>query len=337
VKIGKKAVSAGNPAFIIAEVASAHGGDAEACRELAKKAGQAGADAVKFQVFRAGELVASTDKRFGTFSKIELSGGEWKKTISSAKKLGIEVLADVFDEESLELMDSLGVSAFKIHSTDLENPRLISQVAEKRKPVLLSTGGATPEEIRGAISTIKSHGNNGIILIHGFQNYPTRVEDTNLRMLQALKNDFGLDAGYHDHVDAESPLALVLPCMAVAMGACVLEKHITLNRSLKGYDYQSALNPDEFGKMVKLVREAEASLGSGPQGLTEAEKQYRASTRRSIVAARDIPAGAAISSKMLAFKRSEPGLPPSEASKLEGKKAKALIKKDELVTWVKLS
>lgn len=336
VKIGKQTIGEGRPVFIAAEIASAHGGEIEICKSLVERVSKTGADAIKFQKFSCDELAVPTWRGYDDLKKIELTEDEWGEIIRYAKKFDWEILADVFDERSCDLMDNLGAAAFKIHSTDLSNPYLISYVAKNHKPILLGVGGATLEEIRGAANIIKSAGNDDIILIHGFQSYPTQVPDTNLRLIQTLKNTFGLNVGYHDHVNAESELAIILPSAAVALGASVIEKHITPNRSLRGYDYHSALNPDEFERMVKNIREVEKSFGSGTHEFSAAEKEYRETVRKNIVARIDMPPGTSISPNMLAFKRSKPGLPPSEAEKIIGKKTKVYIKKDEIITRDKL-
>lgn len=337
IKIGKKVIGAPHPIFIIAEIASAHQGEVELCKNLVKNASETGADAIKFQKFICDELIVPTDPRHETLKKIEMNKDNWREIIRYAKKFDCEILTDVFDERSADLMDELGVAAFKIHSTDLTNPYLISHVAQMKKPILLATGGSTLEEIGNAIKTAKSCGNEDIILVHGFQGYPTRVEDAALRFIQTLKTTFGINVGYHDHTDAESELALFLPCMSVAFGATIIEKHITLDRSAKGFDYYSALHPDEFKRMIENIRAIERSLGSGRGEFSDAERSYRDSVKKNIVARANIPPMTVITMDMLAFKRSEPGLPPSEAGKIVGKKAKTPIKKNEIITWDKLS
>ncbi len=317
--MGENSDRQGVPARVIVEIASAHEGDAALCKKLVEESARTGADGIKFQIFSADELMVSTDSRHEIFSKIELTPQEWEDVISLAKQTGLEVLADVFDEQSFGLASRLGVSTFKIHSTDLTNPDLIAKVAKRGRPILLSTGGGTEEEIQEAIELISSCGNSDITLIHGFQNYPTLLEDTNLKAMESLRKRYGLRVGYHDHVDAETELALVLPSIAAAMGAVMIEKHITPDRSKKGYDYQSALNPNEFKEMVSRLRESEKSFGDGSLDLREAEKKYREATRKNIVAREKIPEGAVIERSMLAFKRSEPGLQPSEVGKVLGK------------------
>ncbi len=335
VKIGKKFVGENNPVLIVAEIASAHQGNPETCKELVREIARSGADAVKFQKFVAEELVVSGPKQ-EHFKKIELADDEWREIISIARKSGLEVMADVFDERSCDLMDGLGVSAFKIHSTDLSNPYMVSHVAEKKKPILLGVGGGKPEEIKNAIDVARSRGCKEIVLIHGFQAYPTKLKDTNLKLIPTLKEKFGLNVGYHDHVDAESDLALHMPCISVAYGASLVEKHVILSRREKGLDYQSALTPEEFKKMVKNIREFEKAVGSGKFEFSDAEKKYREEVRKNIVARVEMPAGTTIRIEMLAFKRSKPGLSPLEASKVIGKKTRVKIEKDEVISREKL-
>ncbi|HID60617.1 MAG TPA: N-acetylneuraminate synthase [Hadesarchaea archaeon] len=337
IRIGKKMIGEGQSTFIIAEIASAHQGDLGLLTELIDKVHNTGADAVKFQKFITEELVTPSGPRYENFKRIEFTEKTWGRVLDSACKFKWEILADVFDEKSCDFMDELGVSAFKIHSTDLTNPYMTSHTAKKGKPILLSTGGSTMKEIENAIEMIKSHGNHDIILVHGFQAYPTLIEDTNLKMIPKLKRIFNLNVGFHDHVDAEHELATFLPCLAVTMGASVIEKHVTLERESKGLDYESSLTPEEFKKMVQNIRNTEKILGSGEFELSDAMKKYRDEVKKNIVARVDIPAESKIELHMLAFKRSAPGLPPSEAVKIIGKRTKTSIKKDEIITWDKLS
>lgn len=336
VKIGRKVVGEGKPVFVVAEIASAHQGKPEVCKDLVKRVGQTGADAVKFQKFKPEELVVSGSRQ-EHFKRIEMTEEDWRGIISVARKHRWEILSDVFDEESCDFMDEMGVSAFKIHSSDLSNPYLISHVADKGKPLLLGTGGARLEEIKNAVKIAKSRENGKIILIHGFQAYPTKLENTNLRLMGELEEEFGLNVGYHDHIDAESELALFLPSVAVAFGATLIEKHVILDRKGKGLDYQSALTPSEFKRMIENIRDFEKTLGSGKFEFSAAEKKYRLEVRKNIVAKVDIPAGVKIDLSMLAFKRSKPGLAPSEAKKIIGQRVKKDIKKDEVIGWEKLT
>ncbi|RLG57819.1 MAG: N-acetylneuraminate synthase [Hadesarchaea archaeon] len=336
VKIGNTIVGDDQPTFIIAEVASAHQGNIEIFKEIIEKIGRAGANAIKFQKFITDELIVPERPRYQSFKKIEFTEEQWREVFEKARKFRWEILSDVFDEKSCDFMDELGVSAFKIHSTDLTNPYMLSYVAKKGKPILLGTGGGTLEEIKKAVQMIKSNGNTDIVLIHGFQAYPTKLEDTNLRLITKLKETFGLITGFHDHIDAEDELATVFPCLALTLGASVIEKHVILERESKGLDYESSLTPEEFKKMVKLIRRIEKSLGSGKFELSNAERKYKEEVKRNIVARSNIPAGTKIEFEMLAFKRSEPGLSPSETSKVIGKRAKVDIKKDEPITEEKL-
>ncbi len=336
IQIGEKIIGEGKSVYIIAEIASAHGGDAKKCKQLVKAAYKSGADAVKFQKFKVEELMVPSHPQYKHFRELELPEEEWIDIIECAKQYKLHVLADVFDKQSADFMDEMGALAFKIHSTDLLNPELISHVAKKKKPVLLGTGGHTLEEIKQAIKETTAQGNEKIILVHGFQGYPTQLQDLNLRFLFTLKNNFGKEVGYHDHVDADGEYALVIPCLAIAMGASTIEKHITLNRQERGPDYYSALNPNEFKLMVQNIRNLEKALGTGEAIISPAEAEYREKVVKRIVAKRKISMGETIDISMITFKRAEKGLLPIEFHSIVGKKAKTTIMENEAITWEKL-
>jgi N,N'-diacetyllegionaminate synthase len=243
----------------------------------------------------------------------------------------------VFDIPSLELMDRPEVKGYKLHLTNLANPDMLASIAKLAKPVFLATGGAKLEEIRTAIDTLKSNGNGDIILMHGYQAYPTRLEEVNLRLMSQLKELFHLPVGFLDHVDGGTEMALIVPLAALAFGACVIEKHITLDRSLKGRDYFSSLDPPQFQLLMNHIREVEKTFGRGAFSLSSEELKYRQEVMKNIVAAIPIPRGTEISASMLAFKRSSPGLSPVEAPNLSGKVARIDIAKDEVITWEKVA
>ncbi len=246
VSIGPRRVGEGEPVFVLAEVASAHQGEPEQVSKLALAAKEAGADGVKFQLFRSEELLAPTDPKMEVFRQIELPIAEWEKRLDEAGALGVPVLADVFDRTSLELGERRGVDAYKVHSTDMENPEFIREVAATGKPLLLSTGGCGLGDVEAALEIARTEGNEQVILLHGVQNFPTRVEDSHLRFIATLKATFGHPVGFLDHVDGGSPMARTLPALAVAFGADLIEKHMTLDRGLKGFDYESSFEPSDF-------------------------------------------------------------------------------------------
>lgn len=324
-KIGDRPIGAGAPAFILAEVASAHQGEAVQALALANSARDSGAEGVKFQLFRAAQLVAPNDPNRSTFDQIELSIEDWEHVLGEVASLGLPTFADVFDRESLALGERAGIAAYKIHSTDMENPEFIRAVAATGKPTLLSTGGCGLGAVESAIAVGKTEGNDNLMLLHGVQNFPTRASDSHLRFISTLKQTFGLPVGFLDHVDGGTTTALMLPALAVAFGADLVEKHVTLNRSAKGFDYESALEKDRFRAMVELIREAEAAFGEPKSNLGASAEAYHRVMRRAVLARTELRAGEPLDKEHLAFLRNETGLAPYEASRLVGRKPRADI------------
>ena len=326
IKIEKKVIGEKSPAFVIAEAANSHEGSLETAKKLIRAAADAGADAVKFQKFVVEELLVSTHSDFHLFKSLQLKEEEWKELFDWGRELGIIVFADVFDIPSAEFMASLSVPAYKIHSTDLSNPDLLKHVASKGKPIFLGVGATYLDEIEKALALL----HKDVVLVHGFQAFPTRIEETNFEFLKTLRERFQCLVGFMDHVDGSDELAKILPLVALGYGACVLEKHITLNRSEKGIDHESALNPDEFQKFVRLVRKVERAIGTGENSFSENEEHYRLKTKKSIVARRDIKAGEVVKYDMLAFRRARRGMPPMEAHKVLGTTVPKAMKKDDI-------
>jgi N,N'-diacetyllegionaminate synthase len=326
VKVGKVLVGGAVPAFVIAEIASAHEGSIDIMKGLVKSAADSGADAVKFQIFKAENLVFRTHPKFNAFGEIEFSEEQWKEILGYAKGLGLEIIVDVFDEWGIDVADSFA-SGYKVTSATLSEPGLVGKVACKQKPVFIGVGGSTLKETEKAIGVIRERGNDKILLLHGFQAFPTKVEDTNLNLIKELKNMFGLPVGFADHIDAETRLATVLPVVSLGFGASVIEKHITPDRSRKGRDYYSALNPDEFAGMVGLIREAEKARGCGVHGLSSSEMEYREKMKKYMVASKHLKKGEVIGEGSFVFRRAtEPGLLPSDAQKIIGKRVKRSLK-----------
>ena len=336
VRIGNKFIGDGEPVFAIAEVAASHEGSLEQAKRLLEVSQEVGADAVKFQVFRADELVVASHPMYHTFKELEFSPEQWLELLDYSRKLGIIFLADVFDIPSLELMDRPGVKGYKVHLTNIANPHMLTSIAKTAKPVFLATGGAKPDEIKTAINTLKSSGNSDVILMHGYQAYPTKLEEVNLRLMSKLKELFHLPVGFLDHVDGGTEIAIIVPIVAIAYGASVIEKHLTIDRSLKGRDYFSSLEPSQFQLLMNYIREVEKTFGKGNFSLSQEELKYRREVMKNIVAATPIPRGTEVSPAMLAFKRSSPGLSPAESPNLLGRTTKVDIEKDEVITWEKV-
>ncbi|MBZ0156312.1 MAG: N-acetylneuraminate synthase family protein [Alphaproteobacteria bacterium] len=326
VKIGDRTVGEGHPLLLIAEAANAHEGDFEKALQLVHAAADAGADAVKFQRFRAERLVTKGDPKLAHFKALEFDDTRWKGLITAARDRGLLFLADLFYEEAVEEMLSLGIDAVKIHSTDIANPRMLQALKGKGLPVLLSTGGSTPEEIGRALALLSPA---EAVLMHGFQGFPTGIDDLHLRRMTTLKERYRLPVGLQDHVAGDSPLCPLIPFIAMGMGAAVVEKHITLDRSKKGIDYYSSLNPGEFRDMVSRIREAERAMGSNSMSMGENERTYRKRMKKFIVASKDLEKGKPVPPAALDFKRVGEGITPALADRISGRVLRRSVAADE--------
>lgn len=340
IKIGNRLIGDGEPVFIIAEVGVNHNGDIGIAKKLVDIAEDAGADAVKFQVFKAEKVVIrnaekakyqkettdSEESQYGMIKKLELTREAFKELSDYANKIGIMFLASPFDKESVDLLEEIDVPAFKVGSGELTNFPILKYIASKRKPIILSTGMATLIEIKEAIGIIKEQGVDDIIILHCITNYPVKIEDVNLRAIQTLRAAFKLPVGFSDHT-----LSITIPATAVALGACVIEKHFTLNRDLPGPDHRASLEPHELREMIKTVKDVEKALGNGTKKPTPEEEEIKKVARRSIVAKVEIPKGTVITDDMLDFKRPGVGIEPKYLNKVIGKRAKRDIQPDELI------
>lgn len=289
---------------IIAEVANAHQGNPKIALELALRALDAGADAVKFQVYFAHELLVRNHPRFEHFKNQAFSRDDWRVLIPTIKARGGKVYCDVFGIDALATAIEFGADGFKIHSSDLGNQPLLRAIASLPSTcIFLSVGGSTIREIAYAIDQIGV--NHRPVLLHGFQSYPTELEHSTLKRIRWLGEIFGdcADMGYQDHLDGGDPFSITLPLLAIAAGASVIEKHITLNRSNKGVDYYSSIEPSDFSHFVAEVRKTEVALGFHPERFSEAERIYRKTVKKHWVAAHDLPAGKILTPSDLNMKR----------------------------------
>lgn len=331
-KLGARDVGEGQPCFVLAEVASAHGGSADEALRMLEAAFKMGADGIKFQLFKAELLVVRRHPQRKDFDQIELNDKEWRRVLRAAKGSGLALLVEAFDRPSLELALAEEAEAFKVHTTDMENPEFIRAVGGAGRPVLFATGGVPEDAVRAALDLV---GAAPVGLLHGYQTFPTPIEEIRYRELQAWKERYRVPVGFLDHTDGGSAFALVAPALAVAHGADLVEKHFTLDRSRKGFDYQSSLNPEDFYRMVELLRQAERARADGQSGEPEGARRYHRLMARSIVAAGLVPRGAALTAELLAFKRTdprfEPGFAPRDAHRLIGRRAARPIQADEVL------
>lgn len=340
IKIQNKTISRHSPAFIIAEAGVNHNGSIENCFKLIDAAVWAGANAVKFQTFITENLVIPealkasyqiettgvNETQYDMLKKVELTFGYHLQIVEYCKKKGIIFLSTPFDSESVDLLEKLEILAYKVSSADITNLPLLNYISTKNKPVLLSTGMSTLGEIEEALSVIRKHDNNEVVLLHCTSNYPTEYADANLKAIQTLGIAFGLPIGYSDHtMGIEASLA------AVALGAKVIEKHFTLDRKLPGPDHKASLEPDEFRLMVNSIRNIEMAMGDGIKRCMLSEENVKSAARKSIVIAKNIPEGTILKEDMLAIKRPGTGLSPKLLPYLIGRKTRIFLKKDAIL------
>jgi len=334
IRIGHKWIGEGHPTFVIAEMACGHEGKFDLAKKMIKIAADAKADAIKFHIESTEDYIVPQHEDYEISKKLQFTRKEWERLFRYAKKGGLITVSMPNDVPSVRIARENNSEGYHIHSANLSDMRLIKEIAKSKKPVFVGVGASTSKEITRAIKAIKSEGNKDVVLMHGFQAYPTKIEDNHLRFLKWLKEEFGLHIGFADHMDGESKLCGVLPLLAIPYGAVVLEKHFTINRKLKLIDYQSAMNPDEFKDFIRNVRLIEKALGSYlPHKLSKDELKYRRLVKKNIVAAKDVKKGEKITKESIAFKRSKPGISPLEADKVIGRTAKRDIKKNENIGW----
>ena len=330
--LGTRGVGEGHPCFVLAEVASAHGGSVDTALKMLEAAFKMGADGIKFQLFRSELLVVRRHPGRKDFDQIELTPKEWTKVLRAARASGLALLVEAFDPPSLALAAEEGADAYKVHSTDMENPEFIRAVVAVGKPALFATGGVPEDAVREAMGLV---GDAPVGLLHGFQTFPTPVEEIRYRELAAWKERYRVPVGFLDHTDGGSAFALVAPALAVAHGANLVEKHFTLDRSEKGYDYQSSLSPEDFYRMVELLRQAERAAGDGSPVESEDARRYHRTMGRNIVAGQLIKRGEVLTAEMLAFKRTDvrhpAGFAPREAHRVIGRRAARAVQADETI------
>ena len=321
--------------YLIAEMACSHEGDPALARKIIDGAGQAGADAIQFQIFSLADIVVPYHPDYEKLTKLELSRQEWADLAGYVRDRYPEtqIIACVGERSSVDFAESISLDAYKLHSADLSNPYLVKYVAGTGKRIDLSVGASTLDEIQTAIEWIRSTSDSEIWLMYGYQNFPTPTDEVHLRYMMKLKQLFELPIGYQDHSDADTEAAFWLPAAALGMGVDILEKHITHDRSFKGIDHEAALNPDEFARFVQMVRTVEGAMGiSTPKSFSAEELKYRKYAKKSLVASRDLPAGTVISDQDLTFMRADDlGLPPDQSWRLVGRTTQRPIARYHLV------
>jgi N,N'-diacetyllegionaminate synthase len=340
IRIGKRPVGVEQPCFIIAEAGVNHNGQLETAKRLVDAAVWAKADAIKFQTFKADRLVTisapkaeyqktatgSEETQYEMLKRLELSEKDHRQLMVYCRKKGITFLSTPFDEESADFLEDLGVPAFKIGSGELTNLPLLKHVARKKLPMILSTGMANLAEVDAAVKTIRRAGNRQLILLHCVSNYPADPARVNLRAMRTLATRFKVPVGYSDHTRG-----IEVAIGAAALDACVLEKHITLDRNMPGPDHKASIEPRELAAMVYAIRTVQSALGDGRKHPVESEKGVAAVARKSLVAARNILRGETVKEKDIILRRPGTGLSPSMLERVVGQKARVNIPKGQLL------
>jgi N,N'-diacetyllegionaminate synthase len=337
IQIGERIIGMGKDTLIIAEAGVNHNGDLQKAFELIELARQCGVDCVKFQTFKAEEVVTrkapkahyqlevtdNKESQYEMLKKLELSFDQFRQIQARCKESGLLFLSTPYNFSDVEDLDALGVEAYKIASAQLVEHPFLEYVAKKNKPVILSTGMGTMEEVGEAVDVFRSSGNDQIVVLQCTTNYPSATEDANLHAMLAMKEAFNVLAGYSDHT--ENPYAVLA---SVALGAVIVEKHFTQDRSLPGPDHSSSIEPAEFSELVDGIRKVGKSLGCREKVPTLAESKNMSVMRRGIVAVNRLEVGTIIQKKHLAFKRPATGLSPKRLNEVLGKRVSAVIPAD---------
>lgn len=338
--LGSRAVGAGHPCLVIAEAGVNHNGDVEMAHRLVDVAADSGADAVKFQTFEPERLVSplarkaeyqvantgSSESQLEMLRRLVLPRAALGPLAAHAAERGLLFLSTPFDESSADALDDLGMCAFKVPSGEVTNHPLVAHVAAKGKPVLMSTGMATLGEVAEAVQVVREHGDPPLALFHCVTSYPAAAADCNLRAIGSMRAAFGVPVGWSDHTEG-----IQVSLAAVAAGASLLEKHFTLDRRLPGPDHLASLEPGELTALVKAVREIESALGDGVKRPAAAELANVSAARRSLHAARPLPAGHVLQAADLVALRPGTGLPPAIRDRLVGRTLKAAVGRGEML------
>jgi N,N'-diacetyllegionaminate synthase len=334
---------AGGPCFLIAEAGVNHNGELELAKRLVDAAAEAGADAVKFQTWQTDKLVAraaplagyqreslgaaARDQR-SLLEKLELCPADFAELRRHAGERGVLFLSTPDEEDSADLLDDLGVPIFKIGSAEVTNLPFLRHVGGKGKPVILSTGMSTLGEVARAVEALLETGVPELVLLQCVSSYPADPAEVNLRAMETLSTAFRVPVGFSDHTMGRD-----IAVAAVALGACVLEKHLTLDVDLEGPDHRASLEPTEFAELVGAVRLVESALGDGLKRPTTAEQETRLVVRRRILAGRDLAAGTLLTEADLKLRRSGEGLGVDALPQLLGRRLLCDLAEDEPLTW----
>jgi N,N'-diacetyllegionaminate synthase len=330
--------------LIIAEAGVNHNGSIELAKQLVEKAKEAGVDYIKFQTFKASKLVTKSARQaeyqqrniggqessqFQMLKKLELTPEEHEVLVDYCHQLGIKFFSTAFDFDSIKYLHSLNLGLWKIPSGEVTNYPFLKRIATYNEKTILSTGMCDMDDVRAAVNALYKNGlsKENLILLHCNTEYPTPFEDVNLKAMDALRKEFGVEVGYSDHTKG-----VEVPIAAVALGATVIEKHFTLDRNMEGPDHKASLEPDELKAMVSAIRNIEKAVGGdGTKHVSESERKNIAVARKSIVAACDIMKGETLTEENLTVKRPGTGISPMRWEEVLGTRAVRDFKEDELI------
>jgi N,N'-diacetyllegionaminate synthase len=320
IAVGSTLIGADHPCFVIAEAGVNHNGSVNRALQLIDAAAIAGANAVKFQTFKASRIatkgaaqaayqirnLGQEQSQLDMLTQLELTDSDHQTLVDHCRSRDILFMSTPFDELSADLLTDLGVEIFKLPSGEMTNIPFLEHVAGKGRPLVVSTGMCSLGEVEDAVAAIESAGNQDFVLLHCVSNYPADPADVNLRAMATMRSAFGRPVGYSDHT-----MGIEVGVASVALGACVLEKHFTLDRSLPGPDHKASLEPDELVQLISSIRTVELALGTGIKKATAAEKETARAARKSLVTIAEIPAGTTLTPDLIAIKRPGTGLPPA--------------------------
>jgi len=347
ISFGTRLVGQGYPVFVIAEAGVNHNGDREMALELVRAAHECGADAVKFQTFKAEDIVTmnapkaayqlevtdGAESQIEMLRKIELPEDSYEDLMGLCDEIGIEFLSTAYNFRDVDFLMQKRVNAIKIASGQMVETPFLEYASRAGVPLIVSTGMCSMEEVREGIGAIRGAGNPPVIMLQCTTNYPSAVDDANLRAMVTLENELEVLVGYSDHTETDHT-ALA----SVALGAVVIEKHFTLDKMLPGPDHTSSCDPSDLTILIEGIRAIEAALGSGHKVPTERESRNIRGMRRSVVSLRPIAAGQEITREVLGFKRPATGIAPRRLMEVVGRKARVDIPadiplKEDMIIW----
>lgn len=340
IQVAGRVIGSGHPIFIIADAGVNHNGNVKIAKKLIDAAVFAGVDAVKFQTFSPDILVTKdasqaeyqtknigkAESQYDMLDRLKLRREDHKELQTYAKQKGLMFLSTPFSDSDTDFLDELGVPLFKVGSSDTNNIPSLRHIAKKGKPMIVSTGMSTLDEILDAISTIKEAGNSDIVMLHCTTQYPTPMNDVNLRAMLTMQEKCDVLIGYSDHT-----VGIEVPIAAAALGAVVIEKHHTLTRDMEGPDHKASLEPDELKAMVKGIRNIEKALGIAEKKPSTATMKVAEVAQKSLVAKTNISRGKIITRDDLTIKRPGTGIKPKEIDNIIGKRARVDILADTLI------